>query len=67
VSARKIRATYQRLERDSEYRERLLELPRCWSTVLRQSVRDSSGTGLDTLGVELLDCPRKIVEDVAYA
>lgn len=53
---------FRRLERDHEYRPRVVS--RCPTYLMRDQARFAGGTSLDMIG-EMVDVPRRIVEDVA--
>ncbi len=57
-----IRACFLRLERDNEYRARVLKA--CPNAFLRDRARLSAGTDLDSVG-GFVAVPRRIIEDVA--
>jgi len=60
--ARRAFATLRRLERDGEYRLRLVRHPRAVG-LLREQAKMFHGDSLDAVG-DAMDCPRRIVEDV---
>lgn len=57
-----IRSMFLRVERDHEYRQRVLAA--CRTKMLRDQARCSTGSSLDSVG-DFVDVTRRIIEDEA--